>query len=598
MSFKKFLKNVSLPNAKMGTTRNSYSGTNMIYSKYKNYLPMVYQGPNNRMERYTIYDGMEQDPIISWSLDIIADSITQVDKKNPFQIEYDDNTELPDSQTLSIETALDEWVKTEDWKKRIFDTVRDVLKYGDVFFIRDPETLELQRVNTYDVLGVVVDELKNPTHYIIKNVDLNVPLKVATAAASDIETRNYLNTINTNFPNIINNSNAQQVNNPNDDQTTLPVKAEHVVHISLNVDDVLIYPFGVSTLENIYKAYIQKMLLQDCILLYRIKNATEKLVFSIPVGNVPRYKRRQFLEKCKNEMSQRRMPSKDTDGVFNTIDVAYNSISMNEDFWLPVDADGVQPKVEKLAGGQNLGEINDMVYWENLLIRGLKVPQSWVPYGPNDGQRTIPTNTSNTYVQEQRFYKYCQRLQNILIKVLDEEFKKYLAYKGIVEVDNDGFNLAFFDPTNITELTEEEIRANRLNTFLQAVGSPYISKQFALKFYLKLTEEEYNENQRLLIMENQERFKEKDVPLPTEDYNQTPGLRSVGIEDIPQDYLNDVGQDMGQDMGMGSFGGPMGDMSSAGGDMASGGMGADMGAGGMGSAAGGMGTADYGSAGL
>ena len=190
MSFKKFLKNVSLPNAKMGTTRNSYSGTNMIYSKYKNYLPMVYQGPNNRMERYTIYDGMEQDPIISWSLDIIADSITQVDKKNPFQIEYDDNTELPDSQTLSIETALDEWVKTEDWKKRIFNTVRDVLKYGDVFFIRDPETLELQRVNTYDVLGVVVDELKNPTHYIIKNVDLNVPLKVATAAASDIETRN------------------------------------------------------------------------------------------------------------------------------------------------------------------------------------------------------------------------------------------------------------------------------------------------------------------------------------------------------------------------------------------------------------------------
>jgi hypothetical protein len=297
-------------------------------------------------------------------------------------------------------------------------------------------------------------------------------------------------------------------------------------------------------------------------------------------------------------MSQRRMPSKDTDGVFNTIDVAYNSISMNEDFWLPVDADGVQPKVEKLPAGQNLGEINDMVYWENLLIRGLKVPQSWVPYGPEDGQRTVPTNTSNTYVQEQRFYKYCQRLQNILITVLDEEFKKYLAYKGIVEVDNDGFNLAFFDPTNITELTEEEIRANRLNTFLQAVGSPFISKQFALKFYLKLTEEEYNENQRLLIMENQERFKDKDVPLPTEDYNQTPGLRSVGIEDIPQDYLNDMGQDMGQDMGMGGFGGPMGDMSGTGGDMDAGGMGADMGAAGGTGCAGMGGAADYGTAGL
>ena len=557
MSFKKFLKNVSLPSAKMGTTHNSYSGTNMIYSKYKNYLPMVYQGPINRMERYTIYEGMEQDPVISWSLDIIVDAITQSDSKSPFKIEYNDNTQLPDSQTLSIELALDEWIKTEDWKKRIFKTIRDTLKYGDTFFIRDPETLELQKVNIYDVLGVIVDELKNPTHYIIKNVDLNVPLKVATSAASDIETRNYLNTINTNFPNIINNSTAQTVNGPNDDQTTLPVKAEHVVHLSLNVDDVLVYPFGVSCLESIYKVYIQKMLLQDCLLLYRIKNATEKLVFTIPIGNVPRYKRRQFLEKAKNELSQRRMPSKDTDGVFNTIDVAYNSISMNEDFWLPVDADGIQPKIEKLQGGQNLGEINDMVYWENNLIRGLKVPQSWVPYGPTDGQRTTPT-TSNTYVQELRFYKFCQRLQNVLITVLDEEFKKYLAYKGIVEIDNDGFSLAFFDPSNITELTEEEVRKGRLDAFNSAIQSPYISKQFALKFYLKLTEEEYNENQRLLMMENQEKFKEKDVPLPTEDYNQVPGLRSVGIEDIPQDYLNDIKQDMGQNVGMGGFGGDLG----------------------------------------
>ena len=54
-------------------------------------------------------------------------------KKNPFKIEYNDNMQLPDSQTLSIELALDEWIKTEEWKKRIFNTIRDVLKYGDAF---------------------------------------------------------------------------------------------------------------------------------------------------------------------------------------------------------------------------------------------------------------------------------------------------------------------------------------------------------------------------------------------------------------------------------------------------------------------------------
>ena len=63
---------------------------------------MVYQGPQNRMERYTIYDGMEQDPIISWSMDIITDFITQTDKDIPFQIKYTDNQDLPDSQTLCV----------------------------------------------------------------------------------------------------------------------------------------------------------------------------------------------------------------------------------------------------------------------------------------------------------------------------------------------------------------------------------------------------------------------------------------------------------------------------------------------------------------
>lgn len=584
MSYKKFLKSVTLPSARLGVkSQSSTPESANIYQKYKNFLPVVYQGPSNRNERYTIYDGMEQDPVISWSLDTITDFIIQSDKDQPFKVNYKNSDDMTDSQTTTIERELDEWIEYNGWKKRIYSTVRDILKYGDILFIRDPETFELQRVNIYDIMGVVVDDLKVPTHYIIKNVDLNVPLKLASASVNDVTTKNLLNTINSNFTSNVNTSNASQLanSNPTDDQTKLPIEAKHVVHISMNIDNILLYPFGVSVLENIYKPYIQKMLLQDCVLLYRIKNATEKLVYNIPVGQVPRYKRKEYMEKIKNELSQRRMPSKDSDGVFNTIDVAYNSIPMNEDFFLPVDADGVQPKIEKLAAGQNLGEINDLVYWENLLIRGLKVPQSWVPYGPTDGQRTMPTNTSNTYVQELRFFKYCCRLQNIIVPELDKEFKLYLRYKGIM-VDNNSFSLEFNEPSNITELTEEEICVNRLNAFGTAVGNPYISNQFALKKYLKLTEEEYNENQRLLIQENQERFKDKNVDLPTEDTEQTPGLRTVGIENIPMDYLNDMQQDM--NMSLGGMSAPTGgDMGGLGIDSSTGmGMGADSVSGGLG----------------
>lgn len=592
-SYKKFLKSVTLPHAKLGTIRKESDEATNLYNKYKNYLPMIYQGPTNRTERYTIYDGMQQDPTINWSLDIITDFITQTDKDLPFSIKYSDNENLPESQTSILEQALKNWCNDNEWKKRIYNTVRDVLVYGDVVFIRDPETFELQKVNIYDVLGVVADELKNPTHYIIRNVELNVPMKVASQSKDDVSTQNMLNTINTNFSAGSYLQGSKNLSNdPTNDQTTLPVDAKNIMHISLNVDNMFLYPFGLSTLEKVYKVYIQKMLLQDCVLLYRIKNATEKLVFNIPVGNIPKYKRKQYMEKIRNEMYQRRMPSKDSDGVFNTIDVAYNSIPMCEDFYLPVDGDGTQPKIEKLAAGQNLGEIKDLTLWENDLIRGMQVPASWIPNGVNgdENSRNVSTNLANTYVQELRFYNYCKRLQNIMIKPFDEEFKKYLSDKGFL-TSNTSFELSFNDPTSIIELTKTEIENNNLQTFNSAISSPYISKQFALKKYLKLTEDEINENKRLLILEQQDRFKNMDVKLPTEDSMQIPGLRSVDIDDVPMSYTEQL-QNM-NDMSGGMGGMPMGgDM--AGADM-SGGMGADLGGADMG-ASGGMG-ADMGASG-
>lgn len=586
-SYKKFLKSVTLPHAKLGTIRKESDEATNLYNKYKNYLPMIYQGPTNRTERYTIYDGMQQDPTIAWSLDIITDFITQTDKDLPFYIKYSDDENLPESQTSILEQALKNWCDDNEWKKRIYNTVRDVLVYGDVVFIRDPETFELQKVNIYDVLGVVADELKNPTHYIIRNVELNVPMKVASQSKDDVSTQNMLNTINTNFSAGSYLQGSKNLSNdPTNDQTTLPVDAKNIMHISLNVDNMFLYPFGLSTLEKIYKVYIQKMLLQDCVLLYRIKNATEKLVFNIPVGNIPKYKRKQYMEKIRNEMYQRRMPSKDSDGVFNTIDVAYNSIPMCEDFYLPVDGDGTQPKIEKLAAGQNLGEIKDLTLWENDLIRGMQVPASWIPNGVNgdENSRNVSTNLANTYVQELRFYNYCKRLQNIMIKPFDEEFKRYLSDKGFL-TSNASFELSFNNPTSIIELTKTEIENNNLQTFNSAISSPYISKQFALKKYLKLTEDEINENKRLLILEQQDRFKSMDVKLPTEDTMQIPGLRSVDIDDIPMSYTEQL-QGM-NDMSGGMGGMPMGgDM--AGADMA-GGMGADLGGADMG-ASGGMGT--------
>ena len=262
MSYKKFVKKVSLPTAKLATSSNDVAKYEGLYSKYKNYLPMVYQGPTNRIERYSIYDGMEQDPIINTSLDVLAEYITQSINEDPFHIEYGVQAQLPESHTTSIEKTLDTWIKINDLRKRVFNMVREVLKYGDVIYIRDPETNVLNKVNIYDVVGVVVNETKEPTHYIIKNVDLNIPLKVASSAKNDVNTKNLINTMNGSIPGTTNTLTPQGVNNtvndPTSEVSTLPITAENILHLSMNIDNILIYPFGLSVLESIYKTYVQK----------------------------------------------------------------------------------------------------------------------------------------------------------------------------------------------------------------------------------------------------------------------------------------------------------------------------------------------------
>lgn len=550
MSYKKLMKSVNLNKARMGISNNLENKKDVLYDKYSNYLPSVYQGPMDRFEKYSMFDAMEQDSTINQAIDIITDYVTQNENEDTFYIDYPKIDSLPESQVLALEQKFDEWMRLNSWKKRIHGVMREVFKYGDCILIRDPETMILNKVNIYDVMGVTVDNDKTPTEYLIKNVDLNVPLNIASSAELNPQSLQILNTFNTMMPNSSNNIQNLNVNNNSGygENDILPIAAKNVVQLTLNVDDNVIYPFGRSILENVYKIYIQKMLLQDCILLYRIKNATEKLIFKIPMGGVPAYARRQYLERLKNEMSQRRIPSKETNTPFNTIDVAYNSIPMNEDFWLPIDDNGQGPSVEKLQGGTALGEINDLVYWNNEEIRGLKVPSSWIPYGPADGSRVNPTSKREIFVQEQRFLLYCTRLQNIVEESFDREFKYYLHEKG-VEIDTDSFFLKFYRPANITELTKQEIDQTRLQNCAAALQIPFIAKQYAMRRYLGWTEEELKENERLLLQEQAEKLKSKQTFIPQEDQDQIPGLRTIGVDDIPSEYLDDLTTSTSEPMG-------------------------------------------------
>jgi hypothetical protein len=316
-------------------------------------------------------------------------------------------------------------------------------------------------------------------------------------------------------------------------QSESAIDAKHVVHLSLTEGLDRFWPFGQSILENIFKVYKQKELLEDAVLIYRVQRAPERRMFKIDVGNMPSHLAMAFVERIKNEIHQRRIPS--THGGGSVVDASYNPLSMNEDYFFPVTADGRGSSVEVLPGGQNLGEIDDLRYFNNRLARGLRVPSSYLPTGPDDNPTPLSDGRVGTaMIQEFRFNQYCERLQKYISQKLDEEFKLFLRWRGL-NIDSNLFQLQFNPPQNFAAYRQSELDTARIGSFSAIEQYPYISKRFALERFLGLTEEEISKNEKMWREEN-----DKEIEIEP----QGSDLRSIGVSvgDIESD--SQTGEDM------------------------------------------------------
>jgi hypothetical protein len=240
-----------------------------------------------------------------------------------------------------------------------------------------------------------------------------------------------------------------------------------------------------------------------------------------------------FVERIKNEIHQRRIPS--THGGGSVVDASYNPLSMNEDYFFPVTADGRGSSVEVLPGGQNLGEIDDLRYFNNRLARGLRVPSSYLPTGPDDNPTPLSDGRVGTaMIQEFRFNQYCERLQKYISQKLDEEFKLFLRWRGL-NIDSGLFQLQFNPPQNFAAYRQSELDTARIGSFSAIEQYPYISKRFALERFLGLTEEEISKNEKMWREEN-----DKEIEIEP----QGSDLRSIGVSvgDIESD--TQTGEDM------------------------------------------------------
>ena len=505
----------------LGNAATSEPGGSPAYRNYQSALPEVYTGHPNRIERYNQYEQMDMDSEVNAALDILAEFSSQPDPttESPFNIHYNDKP--TDTEVEIIKEQLQQWVSLNEFNKRIFRVVRNTLKYGDQVFVRDPETFKLYWVEMSKVVKIIVNEAlgKEPEQYVLKEVAPNLQNLTVTAVST---TDTYINHPQVGGPQgtyIMPNAPFQGGSRFTHAQNEMAIDAKHVVHLSLTEGLDIFWPFGNSVLENIFKVFKQKELLEDAIIIYRVQRAPERRIFKIDVGNMPNHMAMAFVEKIKNEINQRRIPTQ-TGGGMNMMDATYNPISTNEDFFFPQTAEGRGSSVDILQGGQNLGEITDLRFFTNKLFRGLRIPSSYLPTGLDDGTQSYNDGRVGTaLIQEWRFNRYCVRLQNMIADKLDNEFKMFLRWRGF-NIDTQLFSLKLNEPQNFAQHRQVEIDAARINVFGQLEQVAYFSKRFLMKRYLGLTEEEMSENEEMWLQEQGETPSDSGADV---------GLRSVGI---------------------------------------------------------------------
>ena len=525
-----------------GSDTGGYNNAEMGYKNYRSRLPEVYTGHPNRIERYNQYEMMDVDAEINACLDIISEFSTQTNEHNktPFDLDFKD--EPTQHEVELLKTQLQQWCKLNEFDTRTFKIFRNTIKFGDQVFVRDPENFKLYWIDMTKVIKVIVNESegKKPEQYVIKDININLQnLSVAQKTNTDFAANPATGLGGTGggaqgggytVPSMPYNTSGSRFTLG---QSESAIDAKHIVHLSLTEGLDRFWPFGQSILENIFKVYKQKELLEDAVLIYRVQRAPERRMFKIDVGNMPSHLAMAFVERIKNEIHQRRIPS--THGGGSVVDASYNPLSMNEDYFFPVTADGRGSSVEVLPGGQNLGEIDDLRYFNNRLARGLRVPSSYLPTGPDDNPTPLSDGRVGTaMIQEFRFNQYCERLQKYISQKLDEEFKLFLRWRGL-NIDSGLFQLQFNPPQNFAAYRQSELDTARIGSFSAIEQYPYISKRFALERFLGLTEEEITKNEKMWREEN-----DKEIEIEPQGND----LRSIGVSvgDIESD--TQTGEDM------------------------------------------------------
>ena len=255
-----------------------------------------------------------------------------------------------------------------------------------------------------------------------------------------------------------------------------------------------------SWLHKSIKPLNQLMMIEDSLVIYRLSRAPERRIFYIDVGNLPKQKAEQYLRDVMMRYRNKLVYDANTGEVRDD----KKFMSMMEDFWLPRREGGRGTEITTLPGGQNLGEITDINYFQKKLYRALNVPESRI-----QGDTGFSMGRSSEILRDEvKFSKFVGRLRKRFSDMFNDMLKTQLILKNIVTPEDwetmaDHIQYDFMYDNHFAELKETELSTERIN--LAQLYEPYIGKYFSNDYIrrnvLRQSDQEIEEQDKLIEKE-------------------------------------------------------------------------------------------------
>jgi hypothetical protein len=355
------------------------------------------------MSRYSDFSEMEATPEIASALDIYAEETVAQDERGQVLHIHSENRRIKElletlfTDTLNIEFNLPMWT-------------RNLCKYGDFFLFNDVHP-NYGIINAYPI---PISEMEREEGYDPKD-PMAVRFRWITRGNQVLE-------------------NWQ------------------ISHFRLLGNDAFL-PYGSSVLESARRIWRQLILMEDAMLVYRIVRAPERRVFYIDVGNIPPEEIANYMEQAQTSLKRNKV----VDRANGKMDLRYNPLAVDEDYFIPVRGGETGTKIDSLAGGSNAAAIEDVQYIQKKLFAALKIPKAYLGYDEEIGAKA-------TLAQEDiRFSRTIARIQKVIISELNKMAMIHLYSHGYEGEDLLDFTLKLSNPSTIAQQQKLELISSRFD---------------------------------------------------------------------------------------------------------------------------------------